>query len=188
MLRMVRALLETDGEVPTDSFQEGFSALRDYLSRRFSTQLGRGDIEDLAAEAITQFLDAARRGLLVAGGNPTGYLLRIAMNNGFATVKRVGGTADLDGAEAAVTLTDTDTAARFDRLATVDMLRRAMTRARLDGDVTAVKVATYLLDHIQRTGEAPSNRTTGDALGLSHAGVAKALRRLRAYLTSALTA
>ncbi|OJF13580.1 DNA-directed RNA polymerase specialized sigma24 family protein [Couchioplanes caeruleus] len=186
MLRLVRALLEEDAELPPGSFQEGFSALRDYLSRRFAGQLGRGDIEDLAADAIAQFLAAARRDLVLADGNPTGYLLRIAMNNGFAMIRRVGGTAVLDGIEA--TLTDTDTAARFDRLATVDVLRRAMVRARLDGDVTAVKVATYLLDQIQQTGETPSNRTTGDALGLSHTGVAKALRRLRGYLATALTA
>ncbi|GGQ65802.1 hypothetical protein [Couchioplanes azureus] len=186
LLRLVRALLDESGEVPAESFQEGFAALRDYLARRFSAQLGPGDIEDLASDAITRFLDAARRGLLSTDGNPTGYLLRIAMHNGFALVRKVGGTAELDGTAAA--LSDAEAAARLDRLATVDVLRRAMRRARLDGDVTAVKVATYLLDHIQRTGEAPSNRTTGDALGLSHAGVGKALRRLRAYLAAALAA
>ncbi|MFI5492694.1 hypothetical protein [Actinoplanes sp. NPDC051859] len=188
MLRMVRELLAGGEGLPAKSFPDGFAALRDYLSRRFSAQLGPGDIEDLAADAITQFLDAARRGLVHADGNPTGYLLRIAMNNGYATVRKVGGTADLAGAEVASTLTDPEAAARLDRLATVDVLRRAMTRARRDGDVTAVTVATYLLDHIQRTGEAPSNRVTGDALGLSHAGVGKALRRLRTYLSAALTA
>jgi len=57
-----------------------------------------------------------------------------------------------------------------------------MTAARDDGDSTTLQVTTYLLDVLQQTGSAPSNREIGRALGISHTGVAKALTRLRRYI------
>ena len=53
------------------------------------------------------------------------------------------------------------------------------------GDSTLFVVVTHILDHIQRTGERPSNRQTAAACGLSHTAVANALIRMRPYFEPA---
>jgi DNA-directed RNA polymerase specialized sigma24 family protein len=186
MLRMVTTLLNPIQQMPPQVFHDGTAALRNYLLRRFSAQLGRSDIDDLASDAVTQLLDASSRGLVVSDSNPTGYLLKIATNNAFSMIKKGQGTIPLDIAASSPLMTDDEAASRFDRLATTEVVRQALTHARRDGDATAVRVMTYMLDQIQRTGEAPSGRRTGEALGLSHVGVGKALRRLRGYLSAAI--
>jgi len=76
-------------------------------------------------------------------------------------------------------LTDDEAVARLSRDATTESVRAALRRIRDSGDATAFVVVTAILDHIQRTGEQPSNRQTGAACGLSHTAVANALARLR---------
>jgi DNA-directed RNA polymerase specialized sigma24 family protein len=185
MLRMVTTLLDPIQPMPTQVFHEGTAALRNYLRRRFAAQLGRNDIDDLASDAVTQLLDASHRGLVGNDGNPTGYLLKIATNSAFSMIKKGQGTIPLNVLSSSPFLTDEEAATRFDRLATSEFVRQALTHARRAGDMTAVRVMTYMLDQIQRTGRVPSGRRTGEALGLSHVGVGKAMRRLRGYLSAA---
>jgi hypothetical protein len=59
------------------------------------------------------------------------------------------------------------------------LVRIALSTAHEAGDTTLVRVVTYLLDEIEQTGGVPSNRAAAEALGLSHTGVANALRRYR---------
>jgi len=186
MLRMVTALLVPPGEMPQQVFREGIAMLGAYLGRRYSPPLTPAEIEQIAADAVSQLFEASHRGSLRADGNPTGYLLKIASRMALASIRASRRTVSADGhVGVELALTDEAAAARLDRLATVAVLRQAMAQARDDRDATVVRVATYLLDEIQCTGAAPSHRRTAAALGLSHAGVAKAVRRLRDYIIEA---
>jgi hypothetical protein len=62
-------------------------------------------------------------------------------------------------------LTDDQAAAALNRAATVDGVRAALGRIQASGDATMFIVITYMLDHIQRTGEQPSSRQAGAACG-----------------------
>jgi DNA-directed RNA polymerase specialized sigma24 family protein len=186
MLRMVTALVVPPGEMSQQVFREGIDTLRAYLRRRYSPPLAPVDIDQLATDAISQFFEASRRGNVQEDGNPTGYLLKIANRMAQAAIRTARRTVSADAdMTASLALTDEAAAARLDRLANVAVVRQAMADAWRDRDATVVRVATYLLDEIQRTGSVPSSRRAGEALGLSHAGVAKAVRRLKAYLIEA---
>lgn len=78
-------------------------------------------------------------------------------------------------------LTD-ELAALLDGTSSARTLKQALGLATRRQDETAVRVAVHLLGEARRTGRVPSNRSAGRALGLSHAGVAKALQRLRDYI------
>ena len=186
--RLVTALLTPPlGDLEPAVFQSGVAALRRYLQRRYCPPLSASDVAEIAADAVSQMYEASRRGLVLAGKNPTGYLLKIAANSALARIRRAGRDLPVDAAAGVAVLNDDPTAARLDQVATADLVQRAMRHALDQDDVTAFRVATHLLDEIQRTGTAPSNRRTAAVLALSHAGVAKALHRLRNYLTEATT-
>jgi DNA-directed RNA polymerase specialized sigma24 family protein len=188
MLRMVTALITPPRDIPPAVFHAGVAALQSYLQRRYSPPLSSADIKDVAADSVSQLFEASQRGLVHDAGNPTGYLLTIANRKALACIHDRGRAVTVDShAPSRWLLTDEAAAARLDRLATVEVVRQAMAAARRDRDATVVRVATYLLDQIQRTGEVPSTRVAAEALGLSHAGVGKAMRRLRDYITDAET-
>jgi len=152
------------------------------LGRRF-TVLPETDLEEISLDAIVTFGDAARRGKVDASRNPGGYLLRIALNAAVDRLRRVRRVAPVDPADlvgiADEYLTDDEVVARLDAGADARRVRRALSTAHRAGDTTIVRVVTYLLDEIQQTGKIPSNRAAAQALGLSHTGVANALRRYR---------
>lgn len=179
--RIATALATRPAVVEPAVFHDGVAALRRYLGRRFSPQLSPSDVDDLAVDAVTRMYEAARGGLVRDTGNPTGYLLKMAVTAALARLKTNRRDLPADWL-AGFLLTDDEAAARLDQLATADTVHRAMRTAHEAGDVTAVRVATYLLDEIQRTGIAPSNRRTAEILDLSHTGVAKALHRLRQHI------
>lgn len=186
MRRLVTALVTPPlQELEPAVFQSGVAALRRYLQRRYCPPLSSSDIDEIAADAVSQMYEASRRGLVLAEKNPTGYLLKIAANSALAQIRRAGRDLPVDAASGDAVLNDDETAARLNQFATADLVQRAMRHALDQDDVTAFRVATHLLDEIQRTGAAPSNRRTAEVLGLSHAGVAKALHRLRGYISEA---
>ena len=82
-------------------------------------------------------------------------------------------------------LSDDEAAAALTATATAAGVRAALGRIQRAGDATLFKVATYALDHIQRTGEQPSNRQIATACGISHTAVANALVRMRPYFAQA---
>jgi len=185
LLFMVTSLLAHGGSVTAAGYQRGMNALRRYLGRRYSPPLPMADIDEIASDAVAQLLASSQQGALSARGNPTGYLLKIASNRAVTVIRATRRAPVLDLTDPDVlTLTDDQAAALLESSGTAETVREAMTLAYQQHDATALRVATYLLDHIQRTGEAPSNRVTASALRLSHTGVAKALHRLRDYIAS----
>ncbi|WP_214292062.1 hypothetical protein, partial [Escherichia coli] len=77
---------------------------------------------------------------------------------------------------------DDDVASFLERRATAASVQAALAALRAAGDITAYRVATYLLDQVELTGQMPSMREAGRALGISNVGATKALRRMRPYL------
>lgn len=187
---MVTSLLAEGGAITPATFQRGLGALRRYLGRRYSPPLPPADIEEIASDAVAQLLTSAQRGMVSSAGNPTGYLLKVASNRALAVIRSTRRAPVLDLTDPGILglLTDDQAAARLDDSGTAETVQQAMALAYRQHDATAVRVATYLLDHIQRTGDAPSSRVTAQALDLSHTGVAKALHRLRDYIASARNA
>ena len=184
MRRMVTAMVASAEDLPAEVYLPGVAALRRYLQRRYCPPLSPEDTDDLAQDAVIQLLGALRRGLVRPGASPTGYLLAIAVNRARTLLRPARREVPVENL-GNLMLTDDEAVARLDRIATADLVRNAMRNAQVDGDATAVRVGTYFLDEIQRTGETPSSRTAAEALHLSHTGVAKALRRLRRYLCEA---
>ncbi|MFI7598672.1 hypothetical protein [Actinoplanes sp. NPDC049681] len=186
LLDLVTALMAPEAQVPQQVFREGIAALRGYLRRRYSPPLTAADVDEVAGDAISRLYEASERRYVSELGNPTGYLIAIANRMALAAIKASHRTVPVDSSlPGSLTMTDEAAAARLDRLANVSIVRQAMADARRDKDATAVRLAAYLLDEIQCTGDVPSSRTAARALGISHVGVAKALRRLRAYLVEA---
>ena len=180
---MVAALLRDPNELTAEALRRGTAALLRYLQGRFSPPLAPAELEEIAADAVTRLME--RRELLDPQFAPTGYLIRIASNAALAAIRRTRRTVPVDTTHPGfLALTDAQACARLHDSATPELIQDAMTQAYGQRDATAIRVATYLLDEIQRTGKAPSNRAAAQALGLSHEGVGKALRRLRTYLVA----
>ncbi|WIM98598.1 sigma factor [Actinoplanes oblitus] len=182
---LVSALTTEPGQLKGEVLQRGIAALRGYLYRRFGQALSGADIDEIAGDAVAQLVESVHRGMVSPAASPAGYLLAIASNQARTAIRRIHRNVPVgDTHPALLGLTDDQTAARLEASATADLVQAAMADAYHRGDATAVRVATYLLDHIQRTGASASSRTAAEALGLSHEGVGKALRRLRAYIAA----
>jgi len=180
---MVTALLTNSGELTSETLQRGISTLRRYLQTRYSPPLVSADIEEIATESVARLIESVRRGLVDPGFSPTGYLVKIAANEAVAAIRRTQRIVPVDTAHPGfLALTDAQAVAQLDSSATPEIIQDAMAEAYRQHDATAIRVATHLLDEIQRTGKAPSSRAAAQVLGLSHEGVGKALRRLRTYI------
>jgi DNA-directed RNA polymerase specialized sigma24 family protein len=155
------------------------------LRVRFAGQIAETDLEEIAQDAVYRFMDATRRGKVSA--SPGGYLTRIAINAAIDRLRRDHRMVLVDPADlvdvADTYSTEDEIAARLDGSPDAGCIRRALSTAHEAGDNTVVKVVTYLLEEIEQTGEVPSARAAGAALGLSHTGVAKALERFRRLLS-----
>jgi hypothetical protein len=144
------------------------------------------DAEEIATEAITRVIQAAKAGRIKLEGDPTAYLVTVARH---IVVDRIRSSArhtevpvqSVEDLEMA-TPDDNAIAAFINRSAAAADIRRALSAARLDGDATAFRVITFVLNETERTGHMPSNRDVAGRLGLSHTGVAKALARFRSYV------
>ncbi|WP_412748505.1 hypothetical protein [Krasilnikovia sp. M28-CT-15] len=182
---LVVGLLNAPATVTSQTLQRGVTALRRYLQAHYSPTLSSTDLDEIANDAVARLVESVRRGLVDETRNPAGYLVKIASNEALAAIRRGQRTVPVDTSHPGLlSLTDEQAAARLDEAATPEIIQQAMTLAYERRDATAIRVATHLLDQIQRTGKAPSNRACGQFLGLSHEGVGKALRRLRTYISS----
>ena len=151
---------------------------------RISPGLTDDEAQDLVHEAVARLAGRANKGLRLEGRSAHAAYLYTTLRRVIAEYRRLPRhrrevTVDQFTAEAE--LVDDAAAARLHRAATADSVRSALVRARSRGDGTAFQVGTYILDKIQETGSYPNSRETGDALGISHTAVAKALERLRGY-------
>lgn len=181
---MAVALLRDPDELTSAVLRRGITALHRYLQGRYSPPLTSVDLEEIAGDAVTRFMEY--RAGVDSSLNPAGYLIKIASNEALAAIRRRQRMVPVDTTahQGFLALTDAQAIALLDGSATPLIVEAAMAHAYQQRDATAVRVATYLLDQIQRTGEAPSSRVAAEALGLSHEGVGKALRRLRTYITA----
>lgn len=178
----VLRLSHGEGSPSTQEVRALLTWLVAVLRGRFR-DLPETDLEEISLDAIVKFGDTARRGKVDTSRNPSGYLVRIALNAAVDRLRRGRRIALIDPADlvdvAGHYVTDDEIVARLDARADARLVRRALSTAHEAGDTTLVRVVTYLLDEIEQTGGVPSNRAAAEALGLSHTGVANALRRYR---------
>jgi len=177
--------LATDAEDLSRSDVDGVLRwLMSTLRRRFA-DFAEADLEDVIQEAILKFRRSARSGTVNLARNPSGYLLRTATNTAIdkwrATSQRstLVDPTDFAGLADSGATPDDDVAARMDARADAARVRKALSAAHKAGDETTVRVVSYLLEEVELHGQLPSNRAAGEALGLSHTGVANALKRFR---------
>ena len=173
-------------DIDTALTEAALAALQRHLRHRFPG-MGREDLTDAVNESVARLAATAHTGRVrdtAAGGRPGGYLLRTAENLLIDQLRSARWAREQPIPHeviAELVLTDDETTHALDRRATTDMVRRAMSEVQAGGDATLFRIATYLLDTVQRTGRVPSNRRTAAACGVSHTTVAEALRKLRRY-------
>jgi DNA-directed RNA polymerase specialized sigma24 family protein len=168
--------------------RENLEFLRRYLRARHAG-LRDDDAEDIIDTLMARLIDRITSGRWVPDPHPPmlrSYLRTAAdwaVVDFYRSSRREAPVAPETLHE--LVLTDDQAAAALTEAATVAGIRDALSHMQRDGDATLFKVVTYMLDHIQRTGEQPSNRQTATACGISHTAVAKALVRMRPYFEQA---
>ena len=168
--------------------RENLEFLRKYLHARHAGLPG-ADAEDIIDTVMARLIDRITSGRWVPDPNPAmlrSYLRTAAdwaVVDFYRSGRREAPVAPENLNELA--LSDDQTAAALTATATVAGVRAALGHIQRVRDATLFKVVTYMLDHIQRTGEQPSNRQTATACGISHTAVAKALVRMRPYFEQA---
>jgi DNA-directed RNA polymerase specialized sigma24 family protein len=174
-------------EIDPETAHAARQALHRHLARRFPS-ISSDDLDDVSNEAVARIVEKSLAGALHTHPNPAAYLQvtadRIALDH-LRSARRTREVLTSTSVEfGEVALTD-DGAAAFDRRATAEMVRDVLRHLEHDDDAVLFRIATYILDEVQRTGLMPSNRQTARACAMSHTAVAKALRRLRAYFPTA---
>jgi DNA-directed RNA polymerase specialized sigma24 family protein len=168
--------------------QENLTFLRRYLHARHAG-LPAEDAEDVINTVMARLIDRITSGRWVPDPHPPMLrsYLRTAVDWAVADLYRSGSREAAMAPETLheLVLSDDQTAAALTATATVADVHEALGEIRRAGDATLFKVVTSMLDHIQRTGEPPSNRQTATACGISHTAVAKALVRMRPYFEQA---
>jgi RNA polymerase sigma factor (sigma-70 family) len=108
-----------------------------------------------------------------------GWLATTTMRESLVVVQLRSKHVDLPVEE--FRLSDLEAAAALNNVTTVTDVRRILRDIAHSKDETLFQIVVYMLDHIQITGEAPSNRLIARTCGLSHPAVGKALTRLQPY-------
>lgn len=166
--------------------RENLGFLRRYL-RSAHPAVSVQDAEDITTKVMTRIIGRINTGGWVPAADPgmiRGYLRNAvdwAVADHYRLARRTHENPVPNEVMHELVLTDNEAVAALGRAATTDGVRAALSEIRASGDVTLFLVVTYLLDHIQRTGQRPSNRQTGAACGISHTAVANALVRMRPY-------
>jgi hypothetical protein len=170
--------------------QDNLEFLRRHLRIRHPDLAGE-DVEDVVDTVMTRVIATITAGTWTPRPEPAmirGYLRKAvdwAVVDLYRAARRSHENPVPNEVLQDLVLTDDQAVAALDQRATTASVRAALRRIRGSGDETLFMVATSILDHIQRTGQRPSNRETGAACGLSHTAVAKALVRLRPYFAEA---
>lgn len=187
-LKQFAESLAAESDVDPATMREALIILCGHLLRKYAS-ISRQDVADVANDAVARVVAKSNAGALRSDLNPTVYLLRTAEHTAIDHLRRKGRNREevVPHEELVNTIrTDDEAAAVFDRKATAQLVYNALTQVQQSGDATSFRVATYVLDEIQKTGRMPSNRQTAKACGLSHTAVAKALVRLRTYFSDTL--
>jgi DNA-directed RNA polymerase specialized sigma24 family protein len=169
---------------------ENLEFLRRYLRSRHPS-LAPPDAEDITTTVLTRLIERIRARRWVPEPDPAalrGYLRRAAdwaVVDFHRLARRTRENPMPSEVLEDLVLSDDEAVAALSRVVTADGVRAALRRIRGSGDSTLFVVVTAMLDHIQRTGERPSNRQIAAACQLSHTAVAKALVRMRPYFAAA---
>jgi hypothetical protein len=169
---------------------ENLEFLHRHLRRRHPN-LVETEVEDLAESVMTRVIATITAGTWTPHPDPAmikGYLRKAAdwaVVDLYRTARHTREHPVPHEVLQDLVLTDDQAVAVLDQHATTDSVLTALERIRKSGDRTLFQVVTAILDHIQRTGQQPSNRETGLTCGISHTAVAKALVRMRPYFTEA---
>lgn len=187
---IVRMLRDRDGDLETAHEETLASALR-YVQSELPRLLSRrvtvegADPEDIAQETLRRFLTAVGAGRVDPDGSPAGYLMTIAMN---VVRDHLRGQPDpvplADFSPAPETGVD-QVAQLLDGLASADIVRKGLARARADGDHMILEVVSAWLDLAARLGSEPPSRAVAEEVGISKTTVANALARFKRYLEEA---
>jgi DNA-directed RNA polymerase specialized sigma24 family protein len=165
-------------------FIDGWRKLPSYLRFRFSS-LSEDEVHDVASDALLSVLTAIGR-MPDKGASieyPMAYLRATADRSAYLLLRKKT-HLHLDIDDVAPMMSDEAAAAAFSGSATSMDIKRFMRQLADEGDQSAYKVLSYLLDEIQQTGRTPTSREIGAKVGLSHTGVAKALQRIRTRFQS----
>jgi DNA-directed RNA polymerase specialized sigma24 family protein len=162
--------------------RHAMSQLNAYLASKFPSVDG-ADVADVASETIVRIME---EGAIRPERGAMRYLMRKAE---WRMLDHLRGHRQehLQGNDsfAALALTDDEAVRVLEEKATAAAVRGMLNEVRQSGDTVVFRVATYILDIAQRTGEMPSQRAIAAACGISHTAVAKALLRLRSYFGAA---
>jgi DNA-directed RNA polymerase specialized sigma24 family protein len=168
--------------------RENLEFLRKYLAARHAG-LPAADAEDIIDTVMARLIDRITSGRWVPDPHPPMLrsYLRTAVDWAVVDFYRSGRREAPVAPDTLheLVLSDDQAAAALTETATVAGVHDALGHIQRARDATLFKVVTYMLDHIQRTGEQPSNRQTATACGISHTAVAKALVRMRPYFAQA---
>lgn len=163
--------------------------IQTYVRGRYHTGSPH-DSEEIATEVILRIFRATQSGRLTLVGDPTAYFIAVARNVVADRMRQTAKRREVPfSALESTDWEDSDHNAIgsfIEQDAAADVIRRALAAARADGDDTAYRVITFILDETERTGRLPSNRDVARRLGLSHTGVAKALNRFKRALPTGL--
>ena len=148
--------------------------------RSYSGSAPSADLEDLVSDVYVRFHNMAQEGRLGGVENVAGFLVVMTRRAGMDAWRRSRREATpLTGEDLEHAVQLADETDDFLALETIDEVASLLRLVRSSDDSLAYRVVTYMLDEVQATGTVPSQRTVGEALGVSHTAVAKALQRLR---------
>ena len=151
-------------------------------------EISYADAEDITATAVLRMLQQYQNNAMI--DEPTAYFYKVANNlaaEWFRDRARRKESSLPNSSIADLPMLDDQAAAAFNSVSTAADIKRVLGHILEDDDVTLFRIFTYMLDHFYRTGKGPSHRQAGEACGLSHTGVAKALVRLRRYFPDTRT-
>lgn len=157
--------------------------VRDRLIRYVAHTFPDLDADDVVQTAIVRLLSRrAGRGTEIR--NPEGYVLFVARNAAIDLIRARRRRREVELDAAGDTASEEDSIARLlerhaTRAAVVDGMRTLIAA----DDQRTIRIITAWLDMAEELGRGPSTREVERRVGVSHATVAKALKRFRALLS-----
>jgi DNA-directed RNA polymerase specialized sigma24 family protein len=175
--------LQHGEEVSADALTIVVNGVEAYLGRRFPG-FSSSDKNEVASEAITRFLELCRR-KEVHSDRAAGLLTVLARNVAVDSIRRARRETPSGTAIEVVddsTARDDEISALLDRRADAAAIYEAIAQLLALDDLETVRVLRTWLDLADELGRAPSTREVGEAAGVSHSTVSRALRRFHEFV------
>lgn len=172
-------------EIAPAAAQEGYRYLQ-VIARRALGGAASSDVDDVVQTAYANLLAASRAGKLKDVSNLPGYMVTTVRRTAVDVLRRSSRRGALSSVPFDV-LIDlagwAEAPSDMNAVEIVDKVTDLFRVLRHSEDRVAYLVVTFMLDYIEKEGRAPSLRTTGSSLGMSHTSVANALERVRGVLS-----